>query len=673
MKFKHLNVPDQWQHYWTKYPEGYTILEALISWVSQVDRMVDNVNDWNTFLEDFVKTFDEDLENTVATILNDWNKTGFLATLINQYTNERIDTLETRFDTAETTLANKVDKNGAEQVSMGMLSQPVKDAITGGAIPSVGKDSVNNLNYVNNSISSDKILSTKTVNNLVKQTPIEKGFWSGVLGQTRVANASNTWYRNINPIVVKAGDIVRYSHAQGSSYFIGTNDAGVVTQRNASQNNTIPAPLSIEINSDTTNLYFSVFGEYLDVAEITINEIINQDKTLEWLKLGANSVGFDEIKTVSKSVNLFDIDKAALGSVSYDLEDSTKPLFYPSTTWRAIEIPVKEFDVIRIRNAYRYAYQVLNNNNVIIQQLNIADGQVSDITFTVPKDGIILKANVFKDYFDSYMITKNNPLPKTYISGSIKKQIEWLEVTEDNLTEGLKESLSNSSGTMFTYVNKDGVLAGDSIAWNTGQVQNGETLIGYDGYINSKLSPRSLQNIAVSGRSMTDGTANGVGTVTTVLESSIDFSTVDFFICNAGTNDFKLNAPIGTIQPFGSVFDRNTYMGAYQTVIEYILSKNPKMEILIMTPTQRNNSGYTAETTNTAGHKLEDYRNAGKQLSEKYSTKLIDLYADSGINQLNVGTFTYDGLHLNNNGYNKAGELIVKSMLYNQKGLTIWT
>ena len=665
MKFNHLNVPDQWQHYWTKYPEGYTILEALISWVSQVDKMTDNVNDWNTFLEEFVKTFDEDLESTVTTILNDWNTSGFLATLINQYTNERIDGVETRLDTAETTLANKVDKNGVEQVSMAMLSQSVKEAMTGGSVPVIEGASVNNSNYVNGSITSEKIRGLKPVNNLIKSITLEKGAYQGALGGTINRNDLTKWYRNVNPVEVKTGDVIRFSHALSTGYFYGTNEAGAITQVGEPRDNNNPQVISITVNESTTKMYFGIFEEYLDIAQITVNEVINVNKSLEWLILPENKIGIDHVLSDSKSINLFDNSKAITGAVNFDSVDNTKPTILNSNKWKYIEIPVKEKDVIRINKAYKYVYQILNNNNVIIQDFNYGGLEtVSELTFTAPKDAAILRVNIFENYFNSYMVTINNPLPKSYVSGSSKKQLKWLEVTEDNLTDGLKESLSNGSDTMFPYDDKDGVLAGDSIAWNTGQEQNGETLIGYDGYINSKLSPRSLQNIAVSGRSMTDGTSNGVGTVTTVLESTIDFSTVDFFICNAGTNDFKLNAPIGTIQPYGSVFDRNTYMGAYQTVIEYLLSKNNKMEILIMTPTQRNNGGYTAETTNTAGHKLEDYRNAGKQLSAKYSTKLIDLYADSGINQLNIGTFTYDGLHLNNNGYNKAGELIVKSMLY---------
>lgn len=42
--FKDLYIPPQWKDEWTKYPHGYTIFEALSSWVSQTNEMVDYVN-----------------------------------------------------------------------------------------------------------------------------------------------------------------------------------------------------------------------------------------------------------------------------------------------------------------------------------------------------------------------------------------------------------------------------------------------------------------------------------------------------------------------------------------------------------------------------------------------------------------------------------------------------
>lgn len=83
-KFRHLNVPSHWEHYWSKYPEGYTILEALLNWVKQVDDLTDLVNNWDDYLNEFVQKFDKRLRESVAAMLNEWLEDGTLAKIINE-------------------------------------------------------------------------------------------------------------------------------------------------------------------------------------------------------------------------------------------------------------------------------------------------------------------------------------------------------------------------------------------------------------------------------------------------------------------------------------------------------------------------------------------------------------------------------------------------------------
>lgn len=80
--FKHIRIPETWEHYWTKYPEGYTILESLIDWVSQANIVTDNVNEWNNYLDDFVNNFDNNLHETALLLLEEWKKDGTLNAII---------------------------------------------------------------------------------------------------------------------------------------------------------------------------------------------------------------------------------------------------------------------------------------------------------------------------------------------------------------------------------------------------------------------------------------------------------------------------------------------------------------------------------------------------------------------------------------------------------------
>ncbi|SFE40563.1 hypothetical protein SAMN04487887_1121, partial [Enterococcus casseliflavus] len=57
---------------------------------------------------------------------------------------------------------NKVDKGGNEQVTLGMLSQSVKEAMTGGSVAVVGANSVNTTNIVDGATTRPKFADTVT-------------------------------------------------------------------------------------------------------------------------------------------------------------------------------------------------------------------------------------------------------------------------------------------------------------------------------------------------------------------------------------------------------------------------------------------------------------------------------------------------------------------------------
>lgn len=122
--FKHLHIPDHWEQYWSKYPNGYTLLEALINWTSQVNKMVDSANHtsdhvlvlerqfkaldkelraaWDgykdksaeddskfkdevhTIINNFIGTIDPRLQDIVTNSMTDWLNDGTLADIINK-------------------------------------------------------------------------------------------------------------------------------------------------------------------------------------------------------------------------------------------------------------------------------------------------------------------------------------------------------------------------------------------------------------------------------------------------------------------------------------------------------------------------------------------------------------------------------------------------------------
>ena len=126
-----------------------------------------------------------------------------------------------------------------------------------------------------------------------------------------------------------------------------------------------------------------------------------------------------------------------------------------------------------------------------------------------------------------------------------------------------------------------------------------------------------------------------------------------------GTNDFKLETSLGTIDDSPTpkaTLDNATYNATtnktdgtfyadYKGVIEHILTVNPQVRIMLITPIRRTQAAGTGTDTNAKGHKLIDYVNAIKAIAEYYGLPVLDNYNTSGFNIKTIPTWTGDGLH----------------------------
>ena len=107
MKFNLVNPPYTLEEYWTKYPEGYTIYEALLDWLKHVNDLTDNVNDWNVFLQGFIDTFDSKLKDEVIQLVQTWIDNGYIEVVISEAIQFRMAEVETLLDTTIQRLPTK--------------------------------------------------------------------------------------------------------------------------------------------------------------------------------------------------------------------------------------------------------------------------------------------------------------------------------------------------------------------------------------------------------------------------------------------------------------------------------------------------------------------------------------------------------------------------------------
>jgi lysophospholipase L1-like esterase len=203
---------------------------------------------------------------------------------------------------------------------------------------------------------------------------------------------------------------------------------------------------------------------------------------------------------------------------------------------------------------------------------------------------------------------------------------------------------------------------GDSITWQDGQPygENEPTARGYQTVLKEKLSLGTHTNKGVNGATLADRAGVSVSGVSTI-KSIASYASYDLCTIAFGTNDFKQGVPLGTLGVIGdSNFDLTTFYGAYREAIEYILTSNPEIQLVLLTPLQRNQHNYDVNTVNSQGLKLIDYVNAVKQVGQLYSIPVCDLYSVSGITQLSLATYTRDGLHPNDDGYDRIGRLLAR-------------
>jgi len=199
------------------------------------------------------------------------------------------------------------------------------------------------------------------------------------------------------------------------------------------------------------------------------------------------------------------------------------------------------------------------------------------------------------------------------------------------------------------------VTYGDSITWYDGEEylaetkEPGMTVVGYQSYMRDRLDAVVI-NRGVSGYTTPE--------ISRYIQNS-DFASVDAVTILAGTNDFRdmRSEPFGEISPIGSPFDSDTFIGAYQQAIEYILNNYPGTKIFLFTPIQA--------WEDSLGLMPETYPQAVIDLGALYSIPVCDLYHQSGIDESTKSDYIVDieelpfDFHLSTEGYAKIVNIII--------------
>lgn len=208
------------------------------------------------------------------------------------------------------------------------------------------------------------------------------------------------------------------------------------------------------------------------------------------------------------------------------------------------------------------------------------------------------------------------------------------------------------------------VTFGDSITWYDGHPYNwgkesGQTAIGYQSYMRGV--GMNVINQGASGNTMLQ--------ISNIIKSYADFAQMDYCTITSGANDSRKSVPVGTVLDIGSTYDTTTFIGALQSAIDYALTQNDKLKIVLFTPIKGwiYPAGYVPART-TEGMVDEAYADAIKAVGKLYSLPVLDLFNEAGFNLLTRNVMMNDpeppentlySLHPTSYGYERMASLIL--------------
>lgn len=136
---------------------------------------------------------------------------------------------------------------------------------------------------------------------------------------------------------------------------------------------------------------------------------------------------------------------------------------------------------------------------------------------------------------------------------------------------------------------------------------------------------------------------------------------IDLVIIMVGTNDYTTGRNLGTISDEAST---ESFYGDVQAVINAAKEAKPNVKLIFLTPLKH---GYidgqpSYPDKNNIGIGLEDYSKAIKEVCEKNSIPVIDLFNKSGIEADNIAEYTVNNMILNEAGNEKVAKTINESL-----------
>lgn len=689
MKFNHLNVPDQWQHYWTKYPEGLTILEALISWVSQVDDMVDNQNKLNANVEqfrkeidDFVGRFDERLQDEVTHTLKDWQSSGFLDVVISTALQWQLDDYITTNEQDKRTITTQLEQK-ANRIEVYLKSQGISindlDEETRGIILNMEPGEVNAVlgegNVTEKNLQDFVVSARKTrfmnATNLGALVDYERGKIMGSDG----AVVNNPDFLLTDFVEVNFNEPI-YIHDARNAMFYNSSKARQGYIFNSSGGNKVVSKITpVENGYLRFTIYDRSHPPIIARQPFDIEDIQHDYELDNRIQVTSDNLDIVKLNKIEgfEKVNLFEEEKATKHKI-LQIGTGTPIDSYVGDFKTSDFIPFKKGDTIYINQTRIYA--IFDTTRNFVETVDNPPNGSIERSMTV--DGY-LRTSADINY--PVMVTRNVAFSE-YVGEDVYRPI-------NNKIKLSIDQIDGGGNTVRRFSNKKILFMGDSLIRNystPNTIPNVfETRLGcetlnaafggskmsyFEDRNSTPLSFSRLVNSFVTGDFTEAETyINGQAEHTKVrsLQSlntlkTTDFATVDYGVILIGINDYLQSAQLGE----ATSFDTNTYKGAYNHSIKTLQSNFPQMKLILVAPPYQDRADEDPDFDvdvwqNASGYKLIDYVKADEEIANLNKLPFINLFTESGINKYNRDHYfdNIDGVHPTNQGIVEVGNVMV--------------
>jgi lysophospholipase L1-like esterase len=618
--------------------------------VEYLNKTIDNVNVLGQQVEEFSNYFDNlDVQNEIDNKLDEMVESGEFQELLSNYINNIIIPLieqqNTRISNVENDIPridndilqnilaianlnnNTIKRNENNSITMDMLTQEVKESMTGGSTAVVGVDSVDNQNIKNNAVSLYKLEELLQENFIPEFENVE--FTRNLQGQIKVNNTTNkveidTTQTDYTYAIVDLEKDKFYNMTAGN-YFVGVGivitdgeENIIISTRSQSTSSQGFVPVNLAFRCNQTGLKCYIgggnTGSWINNAFRQVQMQINK---INLIKLNSRKLNFEPL------IHLDD----------YMIHKNTSLNSQPNL----VTIENGKVDIYKISKGIKYyvssamysyiAPLVITDNNFNVSFIKKQDGTtLTPFTyeFTCEENGYMILTE-FNNYTNVVRIIQEET------NGETNKN--WA-VMGDSLSA--VSTLGSDANTYIENVSKKVSLSPTNYAH------------GGAGYKARETNNQAFYQIA--------NTLNNNPDLITIFGSFNDtFTTLD-------TSSF------GTIDDTTT----DTIFGCMNRTFDNLQLNYPNAIIGVIIPTpwsSRNNY----DTTDTNKEKSNTYVNGLKQICEKRNIPYLDLYTKSNLYPWNESFrnsyyLNADGTHPNENGHLRFSaqiEEFLKSIIYN--------